>query len=77
MYNETNIVAIGINVVKCLEMYLFIYNDGDEEKLLDVFKDYANNPELNFTFNDADILARKIIVLKEERLKKLENIKLI
>ena len=64
-------------IVKGFETYLFIYDDGNEEKLLYVFKYYANDPELNFTFNGAGILTRKIIALKEERSKKLENIRFI
>ena len=70
MYKESNLIGIGINSDKGLERDIFLYDDGDEEKLLDVFKNYANNPELKFTFNHANLLEREVRRLEEKRLKK-------
>ena len=54
---EMNIVAMA----KGGERYVFLYDDENQETLLDVFDRFAENSELNFSAKDADLLKRKVL----------------
>jgi hypothetical protein len=52
---ELNVLAL----LKGQERYVFVYDDGSHEDLLDVFRQYASNPNLSFTWFDAAVLTDK------------------
>ena len=72
MYSESNFIAVEIKSDKGLDEYIFFYDDGDEERLLDVFKNYANDSELSFTSKHASLLETKVRIIQEKRLKSLD-----
>ena len=55
MRRELNVLAL----LKGQERYVFVYDDGSHEDLLDVFRQYASNPGLSFTWFDAAVLTDK------------------
>jgi hypothetical protein len=52
---EVNVLAL----VKGEERYVFIYDDVSRPALLDVFRDHAADPRLNFSWFDAAVLTEK------------------
>jgi hypothetical protein len=52
---ELNVLAL----LKGPERYVFVYDDGGHEELLDAFRHYASNPDLSFTWFDAAVLTDK------------------
>jgi hypothetical protein len=52
---ELNVLAL----LKGPERYVFVYEDGGHDPLLDVFRQYASNPNLSFTWFDAAVLTDK------------------
>lgn len=52
----TNVVALA----KDGEKYVFVYDDASRKALLGAFGRLAQNPDLNFSWNDAAVLSRKI-----------------
>ena len=55
MRREMNILAMA----KGRERYVFLYDDQSYDTLLDLFDEYADNPELNFSSADASLLGQK------------------
>ena len=45
---------------KTNEQYIFIYNENSRAETLRILGKFASNPELNFTWFDAAVLAQKI-----------------
>lgn len=42
------------------ELYVFLYDDGNKAKIIEVFRRFASNPELSFTSYDAYRLTCRI-----------------
>lgn len=55
MARELNVLAL----LKGKDRYIFVYDDGSLEQLLDVFQDQAADPEMSFTWFDAAVLGNK------------------
>ncbi len=55
MPTELNVLAL----VKGLERYIFVYDDGSQAALLDVFRDQAADPRLSLSWFDATVLTQK------------------
>ena len=51
-----NVVAL----IKDGEKYVFAYDDASRKALLGVFGNFAENPELSFSWHDAAVLSRKV-----------------
>ena len=52
-----------IVLVRGKDRYIFFYNSenqGDREKLLEIFDKYASDKELSFSRRDADYLTKKV-----------------
>ena len=45
-------------IPKGVERYIFIYNDGEEEFIVEASRRLVDNPELNFYDDDVDCLAQ-------------------
>jgi hypothetical protein len=52
---EFNVLAL----IKGSERYIYVYDDESRQRLIDVFRDQAANPELTFTWFDAAVLTDK------------------
>jgi hypothetical protein len=52
---ELNILAL----IKGNERYVFIYDDGSRQSLIDAFRDQAADPRLSFSWYDAAVLTDK------------------
>jgi len=52
---ELNILAL----IKGNERYVFIYEDGSRQALIDAFRDQAADPRLSFSWYDAAVLTDK------------------
>jgi hypothetical protein len=50
-----NILAL----IKGNEQYVYVYDDGSHEPLLEAFRAEAANPELSFSWHDAAVLTEK------------------
>ncbi len=48
--------------------YFFLYYIGEPEKVFDVFKRFADNPELSFSDGDLEYLTEKVKEQVEEAL---------
>ena len=55
MASEVNVLAL----VKGAERYVFIYDDGSGQQLIDSFRDQAANPRLSLSWFDAMVLTKK------------------
>ena len=55
MRRELNVLAL----IKGAERYVFIYDDGSRQPLIDTFRDQAANPELSLNWFDAAVLTEK------------------
>ena len=55
MARELNILAL----VKGEESYVFVYDDVSRQPLIDVLRDHAADPHLNFSWFDAAVLTEK------------------
>ena len=56
MARELNVLAL----VKGQEHYVFIYDDANRARLIDVLRDQAADPRLSFSWFDAAVLTEKI-----------------
>jgi hypothetical protein len=52
---EFNVLAL----IKGSERYIFVYDDGSRQPLIDVFRDQAANPALSLNWFDAAVLTDK------------------
>jgi hypothetical protein len=52
---EVNVLAL----VKGAERYVFVYDDASRDALIDVLRDHAADPSLNFSWFDAAVLTEK------------------
>jgi hypothetical protein len=52
---ELNVLAL----IKGHERYVFIYDDNARPQLVDVFRQYATDPQLSFNWFDAAVLTEK------------------
>lgn len=53
---DINVIAL----VKGGERFVFLYDDDSREETLRTLGRYAANPELNFSWYDASVLAQKV-----------------
>jgi hypothetical protein len=53
---DINVIAL----VKGGERYVFLYDDDSREETLRTLARYAANPDLNFSWYDASVLAQKV-----------------
>jgi len=53
---DINVIAL----VKGTERYVFLYDDESHEQAIEAIARHAANPELNFTWYDAAMLAEKV-----------------
>lgn len=52
-----------IVLVKDGERYLFLFDEASQKTVLRVFGKFASDPQLNFSWYDAAVLARKVRTL--------------
>ncbi len=62
MTPSINVVAL----VKASERYIFLYDDGSVDVLLQQLGQFAANKELSLTWYDAAVLSQKVRRLKDE-----------
>ena len=55
MRRELNVLAL----IKGTERYVFVYDDGSRQALIDALRDQAADPALSFTWFDAAVLTDK------------------
>lgn len=55
MRRELNVLAL----IKGTERYVFVYDDGSRQALIDALRDQAADPSLSFTWFDAAVLTEK------------------
>ena len=55
MRRELNVLAL----IKGQERYVFIYDDDARQELIDVFRQFASDPQLSFNWFDAAVLTEK------------------
>ena len=55
MADELNVLAL----VKGKERYIFVYDDGSRDTLIDTIRDLAANPQMSLSWFDANVLTRK------------------
>jgi hypothetical protein len=55
MAQEFNVLAL----FKGEERYIYVYEDGGRDVLIDCFRDQAANPDMNLSWFDAAVLADK------------------
>jgi hypothetical protein len=71
MQREVNVLAL----VKNDERYIFLYEEGSADKLLQTFGRYAADPDLSFSWYDAAVLSQKVRRLRREsQLRSLERV---
>lgn len=56
MARELNVLAL----IKGQESYVFVYDDASRQPLLDVLRDQAADPGMNFSWFDAAVLSEKV-----------------
>lgn len=54
---DTNLIVL----LKNNERYIFLYDDESYVKILEILSQFANDSELSFTWENATMLAKKII----------------
>lgn len=52
---ELNVLAL----IKGQDRYVFVYDDGCQPDLIDAFRQWAADPDLNFNWFDAAVLTEK------------------
>ena len=62
MSEDVNILALS----KGVHRYIFVYSDDRKKELLRQFGKFASNEELNFTWYDAAVLAKKVREVQEK-----------
>jgi hypothetical protein len=63
---ELNVLAL----IKGQERYVFVYDDASRPDLIDTFREWAADPQLNFTWFDAAVLTEKA---RQQSLANAEN----
>ncbi len=63
MHKSVNVLAL----VRDGHRYVFLYDDNSIETVLSTLSDYASDPELDFTWYDAAVLAQRVRKLRENR----------
>ena len=63
MHKSVNVLAL----VRDGHRYVFLYDDNSIETVLSTLSDYASDPELDFTWHDAAVLAQRVRKLRENR----------
>lgn len=56
MSKSVNVLAL----VRDDHRFLFVYEDGDVDTVLSTLSEYASDPELEFTWYDAAMLAQRV-----------------
>ena len=62
MIHDINVLAFR----KDNDSYVFMYDDTQDSQILAIFKRYAEDPTLNFSESDAEVLADKVTILREQ-----------
>jgi hypothetical protein len=55
MQSEVNVLAL----VKGHERYVYVYDDGSQQELIDALRDHAADPGLSLSWFDAAVLTSK------------------
>jgi hypothetical protein len=55
MLSEVNVLAL----VKGRERFVYVYDDGSEQELIDAVRDHAADPRLSLSWFDASVLTQK------------------
>ena len=55
MSSDVNVLAL----VKGQERYVYVYDDGSHDALIDAVRDHAADPRLTLSWFDASVLTRK------------------
>ncbi len=63
MGRAVNVLAL----VRDGHRFVFLYDDDSVETVLTTLGEYANDPELEFTWYDAAVLAQRVRRLKTEK----------
>ncbi|MEZ6062798.1 MAG: hypothetical protein R3C19_20845 [Planctomycetaceae bacterium] len=63
MPKSVNVLAI----VRDGHRYVFLYDDDSIDSILSTLSQYASDPELDFTWHDAAILAQRVRCLRDQR----------
>lgn len=62
MQKEVNVLAL----VKNGERFVFLYDSGSVDVLLEQLGQHAGDPELSFTWYDAAVLSQRVRKLREQ-----------
>lgn len=65
MSNAVNVLAL----VRDGHRYVFLYDDDSVDTVLASLSEYASDPELDFTWYDAAVLAQRVRRLRTENAK--------
>lgn len=63
MGRAVNVLAL----VRDGHRYVFLYDDDSVETILGTLSEYASDPELDFTWYDAAVLAQRVRRLRQEQ----------
>ena len=63
MSKSMNVLAL----VRDGHRYVFLYDDNSVDTILTTLSDYASDPELDFTWYDAAVMAQRVRSLIEQR----------
>lgn len=58
---EINVLAI----IKGKQRFVFLYDDASVNELVETFGEYAANPDLEFSWHDAAMMAQKVRKLQD------------
>lgn len=63
MSKPMNVLAL----VRDGHRYVFLYDDNSVDMILTTLSDYASDPELDFTWYDAAVMAQRVRALLEQQ----------
>ena len=63
MSKSMNVLAL----VRDGHRYVFLYDDNSIDTVLTTLSDYASDPELDFTWYDAAVMAQRVRALMEQQ----------
>ncbi len=69
MGRAVNVLAL----VRDGHRYVFLYDDNSVETVLGTLSEYASDPELDFSWYDAAVLAQRVRRLRQEQLASIDN----
>jgi len=72
MAQAVNVLAL----VRGEHRFVFLYNDNGIDTMLATLSEYASDPELDFTWHDAAVMAQQVRALLEQSVDGSHEIKL-